>query len=316
MRQSTRDMRKRKPTTSTGAVSATRPKPDLLNLDGSFLLRCSNGKDLEGNSLNPTNKIYRHTIIPPPDPWFADFNQDDAPNTLRIFRLDGNQHIDTCEYSFNPQIGDWNPPKLKIKTSADGTDSANNNPWLRRLILNLISFLTSLIFKPLTLLAPLLRLLLWPIADFKWQEKIKNRETQLRLEFVEKLNMNPDGYHHTFDGIQLREDGTARFQDKVFKPGKPQLIQTSPLRGEDVVWAEWNNNQLTIHSGARVYSYEFGGWHQKRIHEPSFRDSLVADFSATKASGYNFVVNCFVISFVLFILFVIYALIVQARDWN
>ncbi len=313
MRQSTRDRQNRRSTTATSAVARPEPK---RNPDSSFVLHCSNGKKLEDNCLHPTTTIYQEPITPPPDPWYADFHQHDAPNTLRIYRLDGNQHIETCKYSFNSQTGRWNLPEIDTQAGGIGQNGREKKSWLLRFLINLSALPIFAITKPLSLLAPLIRLLLWPIADFNWEQKIKNRETQLRLEFVEKLNMNPDGYHHTFDGIQLREDGTARFQDKVFKPGKPQLIQTSPLRGEDIVWAEWNNNQLTIHSGARVYSYEFGSWYQKRIHEPSFRDSLVADFSATKASGYNFVVNCFVISFVLFILFVIYALIVQARDWN
>lgn len=155
----------------------------------------------------------------------------------------------------------------------------------------------------------LLRTLLWPIADPRWQSKIDQRCYAARLTPVAFLEMPEDNRPlvvggHLLAPVELWADGSVRVQDKVFPLGTNFEIRLGKkeevYREGELLFILEDNTPLFI------LTHEKGGWRQWRLQHPTFLQALMSDTHRVREFGARFTMSTiFLLLLAPFLIFVL-----------
>lgn len=283
MRVSTRPRTSATPAAASATSGAPEPK---TSPDGHFVLVCSDGQRLTNIGRNQSYRFPRHPVrYDGPDVWYADYNQHGFPNTLRIYRLDGDDcPKEVYEYTYVPEIKDW---KLTLPQRPDsGTNKETQSRKPRAKPSPSAAFLLAIVRR-------LARLFLWPIADANWRAKLLNRQRLLGFAPTQTHFMNELGFltlfGDTFMSVQLRVDGSVLVYDQVLRPRKwPRAIPRPD--DPEKPWIEWYGDMLVIKGEDRdaILTYELGHWQQWGPCSHTISEIIGRDLDITRRMGEKF----------------------------
>lgn len=316
MRVSTRPRTSATPTAASAVSAAPEPK---TSPDGHFVLHCSDDQHLTNIGQSENFRFFRKPVrYDGPDTWYADYNQHGFPNTLRIYRLDGDDRPkEVYKYRYVPEKRDWEkeaPPKQPPSDSKH-----DNSRHLPREQPN--RSLTSLI----AVLRWFARKLLWPIADSKWREKLLKRQrflglTPIQTHFFDKRGC-VDLFGDTLKSVQLRHDGSVLVDDEVLWPHQaPRVI---PRRGApDEPWLLWFGDTLIIKGDVTdaILTYELDHWQQWGPYRHSLYELIGRDLDITRRTGERFLRKgfsfCWRSALVLLLLLLIIGIYQHSTDYH
>lgn len=257
--------------------SATDNPPELGELlpDGSFWLRTSSGQKIQGNCREPTFRLSPRPITYDQNPWYTDCDPDESPHTLRIYRFanDGSL-VDLQLHSYVPETCTWISIKTKVQSNDsenDGRSESSSSP------------LGSILSRFFFLLRICICCLLWPLADFKWRNKMAWRLLYCRLVPIECHQLNDAGYIPLMGGplssVQLRKDGSVRVNDEVLRPGDFHSVKTDSI--------QWYGDMLFIErdDDHAVLTFELNNWREWRVARPNSRAVTVRQLDIIRRQG-------------------------------
>ncbi len=234
-----------------------------------------------------TDRLSPRIISPPPNSWYADCNDRGPARTLRLYRKSKlGAPMDVCLFQYHSENSPWEV----VFAKDDGPAALEYKEESRLRLPSLLSWLQSL----LALLLRLLRLLLSPLADRNWRQKMLVRQFRSRLSPIETFDMPLEnkltlmGNH--LNSLQLRNNGKVRINQAVYGLKDTNIVVMRKGLREDRPFVEWHGGILVVHDfPEKAYvTYENGLWRQWQLVSPDVSTAMLADFFTTVDIGRRF----------------------------